>query len=155
MMNRYRTILLAAMTVGLAACGGGESDSRPTSQATGGDESPPPVSAGTDAGTSDLALPDGVTAGMVDDGKSIFAGRGICATCHGPDATGIPNLGGNLTDGEWIHSDGSFDGIVQTIVDGVPAGASTVGMPMPPRGGSGISDDQVKAVAAYVWTLSR
>ena len=155
MMKRYRTILLATLTVGLAACGGDESDSRPTSQATSGDESPPPVSAGTAAGTSELLLPDGVTAEMVDDGKSIFTGRGICATCHGPDATGIPNLGGNLTDGEWIHSDGSLDGIVGAIVDGVPAGASTVGMPMPPRGGSGISDDQVKAVAAYVWTLSR
>ena len=99
-------------------------------------------------------LPDGVTMAMVEEGKSIFTGRGICMTCHGPDGTGVPNLGGNLTDMNWIHSDGSYEGIVQTIMDGVTVSASTVGTPMPPKGGSGISDEQVKAVAAYVWTLS-
>jgi mono/diheme cytochrome c family protein len=155
MMNTYRTILLATMTVGLAACGGGESDSPSTRQDTDRDESPSPEAASTDAGRSDLALSEGVTMAMVEDGKSIFAGRGICATCHGRDATGMPNLGGNLTDEEWIHSDGSYEGIVRTIMNGVTADASTVGTPMLPKGGSGISDDQVKAVAAYVWALSR
>ena len=29
-----------------------------------------------------------------------------------------------------------------------------MGAIMPPKGGSAITDDQVKAVAAYVWTLS-
>jgi mono/diheme cytochrome c family protein len=143
------------MAVGLAACGGGESEPSSATQDTARDEPRAPQAASTDAGTNDLSLPEGVTMAMVEDGKSIFAGRGICSTCHGQDATGIPNLGGNLTDEEWIHSDGSYEGIVQTIMNGVSVNASTVGTPMPPKGGAAISDDQVKSVAAYVWTLSK
>jgi len=155
MMIKYQTILLATLAVGFAACRGGESESSSAAQATARDESRPPPAASTDAGTDKLTLPEGVTTAMVEDGKSIFSGRGICATCHGRDATGMPNLGSDLTDEEWIHSDGSYEGIVQTIMDGVAANASTVGMPMLPKGGAAISDDQVKAVAAYVWTLSK
>lgn len=143
------------MTVGLAACGGATDDSSAPTQGAAKDGSGTPDAASVDAGARDLALPDGVTMAMVEDGKSLFTGRGICMSCHGPDGTGIPNLGGDLTDAEWIHSDGSYEGIVQTIRDGVAANASTVGTPMPPKGGSGISDDQVKAVAGYVWTLSK
>lgn len=153
MMKKNRTILLATMAVGLAACGGGENESSSTMQDTATDR--PPQAASTDAGANDLTLPEGVTMAMVEDGNSIFAGRGICTTCHGRDATGMPSLGSDLTDEEWIHSDGSYEGIVQTIMDGVTVSASTVGTPMPPKGGAAISDDQVKAVAAYVWTLSK
>jgi len=154
-MIKNGTILLATMAVALAACGGGDSESSSTMQEPAGDEPRPAQAASSDAGMQDMELPEGVTMAMVEDGKSIFAGRGICLTCHGQDATGIPNLGGNLTDDEWIHSDGSYEGIVQTIMDGVTVDASTVGTPMPPKGGASISDDQVKAVAAYVWTLSQ
>lgn len=154
-MTKPGMILLATMAVGLAACGGDDGDSTSTMQEPSGDEPRASQAANTDAGMQDLALPEGVTMAMVEDGKSIFGGRGICMTCHGQDATGIPNLGGNLTDEEWIHSDGSYEGIVQTIMAGVPTDASTVGTPMPPKGGSSISDEQVKAVAAYVWTLSK
>lgn len=155
MINRYRTILFAIVTVGIGACGGGTDDSSATNQGAAKDASGTPEAASADAGAMDLALPEGVTMAMVEDGRSLFTGRGICMSCHGPDGKGIPNLGGDLTDAEWIHSDGSFEGIAQTIRDGVAVNASTVGMPMPPKGGSGISDDQVKAVAAYVWTLSK
>lgn len=99
-------------------------------------------------------LPEGVTPEMIAQGKQIFTGPGICATCHGPDGKGVPNLGANLTDAEWKHSDGSYEGIVKTILSGVPAEKSTTGTPMPPKGGSTITDEQVKAVAAYVWSLS-
>jgi hypothetical protein len=33
-------------------------------------------------------------------------------------------------------------------------GESKEGCPMPPRGGSSITDEEVKAVAAYVYSLS-
>jgi len=104
--------------------------------------------------TGGQELPEGVTAEMVKAGKGLFAGDAMCVMCHGPDAKGLPNLGANLTDAEWLHSDGSYDAIVKTIEDGVSAEASTSGVPMPPKGGSSIGDDQVRAVAAYVWTLS-
>lgn len=99
-------------------------------------------------------LPDGVTAEMVQQGEEIFEGPGICAACHGPDATGL--IAPDLTDDEWLHGDGSFEFLVDVITKGVAAGDSkgaTPGM-MPPKGGSSITEEQVRAVAAYVWTLS-
>lgn len=99
-------------------------------------------------------LPAGVTKEMIAKGKTVYAGAGICSSCHGPNGGGIPNLGANLTDGEWLHSDGSFDGITKTVMAGVTAQESSSGVPMPAKGGTNISDDDVKAVSAYVWSLS-
>ena len=101
---------------------------------------------------ADAALPEGVTPGMVTTGGSIFKGSGMCTVCHGIDGKG--GVGPNLTDGTWLHSKGSYSEIVQQITAGVPTKQSKSGIPMPPRGGSGISEAQVKDVAAYVWTLS-
>lgn len=92
---------------------------------------------------------------MVEEGKGIYNGAGICMSCHGPNGEGIPNLGANLTDDEWLHVDGSYESIVQNINDGVTAQQSSSGVPMPAKGGTAITDDQVAAVAAYVWTLSQ
>jgi mono/diheme cytochrome c family protein len=92
---------------------------------------------------------------MVSQGASLFRGQGICTACHGPDAKGIANLGANLTDAQWLHCDGSYDGILQAIRAGVSADKSTTGAVMPPKGGSNLNDEQLRAVAAYVWSLSR
>jgi hypothetical protein len=51
-----------------------------------------------------------------------------------------------------VHSDGSYEGISQSIEAGVSADKSTIGVAMPPKGGS---DEQLRAVAAYVWSLSQ
>lgn len=99
-------------------------------------------------------MPEGVTEEMVSQGREIFHGAGLCYTCHGQDAKGLPNLGADLTDDKWVHNDGSYEGIINTIESGVTAEQSTSGTPMPPKGGSSITDDQVKAIAAYVWSLS-
>ena len=135
---------------GLVACGGSGGDATETP-----DE--PAATSATPAETPvvDLELPDGVTAAMVDQGKQIYSGAGICFTCHGQAGEGMPNLGANLTDGDWIHSNGSYDGIVGTITSGVTAQQSTSGSPMVARGGTNLSDEQIRAVAAYVWTLSK
>ncbi len=101
------------------------------------------------------SLPPGVTPAMVKEGESIFQGAGLCSACHGQDAKGIPSLGADLTDQKWLHSKGTYDDIVKQILTGVTADQSTTGTVMPPKGGSNITDAQVKAVAAYVWTLSR
>ncbi len=100
------------------------------------------------------ALPPGVTAQMVKEGETLFKGAGLCSACHGPDAKGIPSLGANLIDTEWLHSKGSYDEIAKQITTGVTADKSTTGVVMPPKGGTNITDAQVKAIAAYVWSLS-
>jgi mono/diheme cytochrome c family protein len=96
--------------------------------------------------------PAGVTPAAITQGDSIFHGKGNCYACHGSNAEGT--IGPNLTDAQWIHSDGSYDAIVKQVTTGVPKEESKSGIVMPPRGGSTITDDEVKAVAAYVYSLS-
>jgi mono/diheme cytochrome c family protein len=96
--------------------------------------------------------PAGVTPALIAQGDSIFHSKGNCYACHGANAEGT--VGPNLTDAEWLHSDGSYDAIVKQVMTGVPKEESKSGIVMPPRGGSTITDDEVKAVAAYVYSLS-
>jgi mono/diheme cytochrome c family protein len=98
------------------------------------------------------SLPPGVTAEMITRGKTVFTGPGICFACHGMNAEGT--TGPSLTDSLWIHSRGEYDKIVQLILAGITAKDSKSGAIMPPRGGSAINDADVRAVAAYVWSLS-
>ena len=100
------------------------------------------------------ALPEGVTEAMVQEGQTIFMGAGLCAVCHGMDGSGA--VGPNLTDGEWLTGEGTYPELIDQITNGVsPAEVkNALGAIMPPKGGSAITDDQVKAVAAYVWTLT-
>jgi cbb3-type cytochrome c oxidase subunit III len=137
--------VLLALTFG--ACKGGEK--APEQQAA--PDTAAPQTAAMPAGE----LPPGVTQAMLNEGDTIFHGAGLCATCHGVDAKGVQGLGANLTDSTWLHSDGSYDAIVKQVMEGVPANVSTSGTAMPAKGGAALTDDQVKAVAAYVWSLSK
>lgn len=105
------------------------------------------------AQTAPDSLPPGVTAKMVADGRRLWSGPGLCLACHGPEGKG--GLGPDLTDDKWDHINGSYEQLVARILKGVGTDESKSGQIMPPRGGGGLSDDQVKAVAAYVWTISR
>jgi mono/diheme cytochrome c family protein len=96
--------------------------------------------------------PAAVTPAAITLGDSLFHSKGNCYACHGANAQGV--IGPNLTDAEWIHSDGSYDAIVKQITTGVTAEESKSKVPMPPKGGSQMTDDEVKAVAAYVYSLS-
>ncbi|HTR79929.1 MAG TPA: cytochrome c [Gemmatimonadaceae bacterium] len=86
---------------------------------------------------------------MVKLGDSLF-NNSRCAKCHGARGTGGDD-GPRLDTGHWQQISGSLADIIKVTTDGAPGGA---GIDMPPRGGTGFSDDQIKAVAAYVWTLS-
>jgi mono/diheme cytochrome c family protein len=77
---------------------------------------------------------------------------GTCTACHGQDAKGTA-VAPDLTDNQWINGDGSYDFIVHTVTTGVPQPKQHPA-PMPPKGGATLSDQQVKAVAAYVYSLS-
>jgi mono/diheme cytochrome c family protein len=95
--------------------------------------------------------PSAATPAVIAQGDSIFHSKGNCYACHGANAQGA--VGPNLTDAEWIHSDGSYDAIVKQITTGVAKEESKSGIAMPAKGGSSITDDEVKAVAAYVYSL--
>jgi mono/diheme cytochrome c family protein len=96
--------------------------------------------------------PAAVTPAAIALGDSLYHSKGNCYACHGANAEGA--VGPNLTDAEWIHTDGSYDAIVKQITTGVTVEESKSKIPMPPKGGSSITDDEVKAVAAYVFSLS-
>lgn len=88
-------------------------------------------------------------------GDSIYRGRlagGTCYTCHQLNAKGLPGLAPDLTDAKWLHGDGSLAFIIATIQKGVPKPKAASG-PMLPRGGTNMTDEQVRAVAAYVYSL--
>ena len=106
------------------------------------------------SGLEAQTLPDGVTDAMVQEGQELFAGAGLCAACHGMGGVGA--IGPNLLDDEWFQGQGEYEEIVTQIAEGVaPADAQNAfGAFMPPKGGSTITDEQVRSVAAYVWTLS-
>ncbi len=111
------------------------------------------VQVGTaNSAAAQTAAPAGVTPEAVAKGDTIFHKTGLCYACHGNNAEGT--VGPNLTDGEWIHGDGSLESIVATVTAGVPKEKAKSGIPMPPKGGSSISEEDVRAVSAYVYSLS-
>jgi glucose/arabinose dehydrogenase/mono/diheme cytochrome c family protein len=118
----------------------------------------PPEGVHPDAGrrTASLAPPPGATKDQVALGDRIFHGEvanGTCGGCHGSDGRGSP-VGADLVEGAWLWSDGSLDGISKTITTGV-AKPKTVGGAMPPYGGTMLKPDELKAVAAYIYAISR
>ena len=97
----------------------------------------------------------GGTPQQVALGDSIFHGQaagGTCSACHGQDAKGTA-VAPDLTDSQWLNGDGSYQFIVATVTNGVPKPKEHPA-PMPPKGGAQLTDDQVKAVAAFVYSLS-
>lgn len=155
-----------ALVVAAGACGGGGDNGAGNSAAAGATTAaaPAPAAGGSAAAAPAAgasapapgALPAGATAQMVALGDSIFHGQaagGTCFTCHGPDAAGTP-LAPNLTDATWATGDGSYSFIQQRVNTGMPNPTPPYSAPMPPKGGANLNDAQVKAVAAYVYSIS-
>ncbi len=153
MKARRRRNLAMVTVVGVAAAACGDSERRAALEDRAGlataraAERVPPSAA--------QELPSGVTPEMIEEGGRIFVGSGFCHNCHGENARGLSQLGSDLSDGGWQHTDGSYEGLVERIRAGVPAERSSSGVPMPPAGGARLTPEQIRAVAAYVWTLSR
>jgi mono/diheme cytochrome c family protein len=100
-----------------------------------------------------VELPEGVTPDMVAQGQQVYAGPGNCFACHGPDGGGTP-LAPSVNEAQWLHIDGSFEALVQIIDAGVTTPIQFAAA-MPPRGGGPLTDEQVRQVAAYVYSISR
>lgn len=99
------------------------------------------------------SIPAGVTPETIREGYELFQGAS-CRSCHGDRGRGGLRGGPNLRDNEWLHSEGDFAGIFQTIRWGVKQGeikAITRPWEMRPRGGMMFSTEQMQAIAAYLW----
>lgn len=126
----------------LAACGG--------SSASGAGAAPAP---------STPPRPAAVTEANIVIGDSLFnTNNAPCQRCHGQKGVGATN-GPSLVSGPWLQSTGSFDEIVATITNGVPRASikdPARRFQMNPRGGPmNLTDAQVQAISAYVWSISR
>ena len=88
---------------------------------------------------------------LIASGDEVFH-NSSCLVCHGEDAKGTA-VGPDLTDATWLSGDGSVGSITTIISAGVDA-PKQFRSPMPAMGGANLSDDDLNAVAAYVWSLS-
>ena len=129
MQNRIYAMLLLGLILAatlLAACG----PSTP----------PPPTATPTSAAD-------------VVNGQQKFAAT--CASCHGPDGKGMPNLGKDLTVSQFVK-DNSDAEMVAFLHVGRPASdpLNTVGVDMPPKGGNpALTDQDLLDIVAYVRSL--
>ena len=146
-LDAPRLIALGAIfTLSIACTGGGDSQAGDTGAAQ-------TATPGTGAQATGDFNEQSITPQMIALGDSIFRGQaanGICYTCHGPEATGT-QLAPNLTDSEWINTDGSLTGIANIVRQGVPQ-PKQFPAAMPPQGPPLLSEQQVRAVAAYVYS---
>lgn len=103
-------------------------------------------------------VPDSVTPKRVLAGSVIFNG-GSCIACHAIAGRGAGRWAPDLSDREWLHSEGDFDGIWDAIYWGVEKEEFRARTPrrweMHPRGGMALDWEQTRELAAYVWTISR
>lgn len=100
------------------------------------------------------AVPPGSSADEVALGQRIYFGEtkgGTCVGCHGSDGRGSA-AGGSLVGPAYQWSDGSVAGLAATITAGVTHPKKASGG-MPALGGAPLDAGDVRAVAAYVWTL--
>lgn len=142
------SLLLAfVLTAFATACGGAP-------------DHPPSDTVATDSNSPTNAPPVGTPApsdsqGRVALGGDIFNGRvagGMCFTCHGQNGAGT-TLAPSLGDQTWIHGDGSIEFVANLIRMGIP-NPKQYPSPMPSFAAM-FTDQQIQAIAAYVYSLSR
>ena len=151
-MKRNKWMVALATAGLLTACGGGDAGDAEDTDTTE-QPAPAPAPAPTPTPGPTGAAPEGATPEMVAMGQTIFTGKGMCQTCHGPAATGTP-LAPNLTDSEWLNiTDASWENIQGVVRSGVPTPKQHPS-PMPPMGGAQLTDQEIQSVAAYVYSVS-
>ena len=140
MNTKMKTVtwILTAVSVGLMACSGGE------------------TAPATSTPTQATAVATGVmtSSGDAEKGSQLYASN--CLACHGRDAKGVPGLGKDLVDGEFVGATSDAD-LVAFIKKGRDPGdpANTTGISMPPKGGNpSLNDQSLADIVAYLRSLS-
>ncbi len=90
---------------------------------------------------------------VLAEGEQMY--QTYCTACHGPEATGVQNLGKNLTTSAFVDEK-SIDEMVAFINEGRPADhpLNSTGIAMPPKAGNpALTDDQIRKIAQYVKSL--
>ncbi len=120
---------------------------------------PEPTEAPADEGGDEAAAGGDEGSATAYDAELVALGEQqftLCAACHGADARGVPNLGKDLIDSEFVQSL-TDEELLDFIKTGRPIWdpMNTTGVDMPPRGGNpSLTDDDILAIIAYIRTLA-
>jgi mono/diheme cytochrome c family protein len=154
---RSTLFIVAAAAVAACSSGGGSSTTTSAPAPAASPTSRPATTAAASAPSASASA--AVTPALVALGDSIYHAA-TCQRCHGTDAKGRQN-GPSLLGPTFLHIKGSgtYQDFVNIIMSGVPADSikdKRHTLPMRQKGGgqTPLTDDQVKAVAAYVYSLS-
>jgi mono/diheme cytochrome c family protein len=126
-------LLVVGVGLGAAACGGG--------------------AGGASAGGGATATAGEASAEDVAAGRRLFVST--CATCHGPNAEGVPRLGKNLHDNAFVQGL-SLAGLAKFFAEGRPATHpdNERRIDMPARGGNPrLTEDDLRLLAVYVRSI--
>lgn len=110
-------------------------------------QGPPPAAA---AAATAATQPDtsAITPELIERGRKLYRGKGLCATCHGMKLEGTPIATAHRKDAGWKYAkDGAFPELVRVVATGVP-GTVMVAYP------NGLTPDDGIAVAAYIWAVN-
>ena len=91
----------------------------------------------------------------IDTGKKNF--MMVCSACHGKDAMGLPNLGKQLVNNEYLKSisDAEFYELLFSG-RGPEHPLNTTGVAMPPKGGNpAFGEKDLHSIMLYVRSLSK
>ena len=96
------------------------------------------------AGVADTSA---ISTAMVDLGRAVFHGKGMCFACHGQALEGT-QVAPTLKAHAWRDAkNGDYAAIIQVITKGVSSTAM-VGLP------GGITREEATSVAAYIWSVN-
>lgn len=93
------------------------------------------------------------SAEMIAEGESLF--QQTCSACHGSDAKGLPNLGKDLTAGDFVKSSTDAE-LLTYVLEGrsVDDPLNTTGIAMPPKGGfEFLTDSDINSIIAFIRSI--
>jgi disulfide bond formation protein DsbB len=131
---RFLLFFLAGLTLLLLLSGCGRSDRNTEAEAAAAESGAP----------GDLAA-----------GQELYGLS--CIACHGPTAEGVPGLGPDLTENEFLDTE-SDTAVAEFIKQGRPANdpANTTGIAMPPKGGdAALTDGDIQDIVAYLRSIHK
>jgi len=103
-------------------------------------------------------IPPAQISALIQQGSETYNG-GTCIFCHAVGGRGSGARGPDLSDVEWLHSEGDQPGIAQTIFWGVKKEDMKAVTPRPrqmnPKGGMNLTFPETFALSVYVWSLSQ
>jgi disulfide bond formation protein DsbB len=130
--------LLIVLALSLTACGGG----------SGAERLP--------AGQADVAQAAAPAAkGDPAEGQKLYTQT--CSACHGPAGEGMPGLGKDMTQSEFIAGMSDDELLAFIKVGRDPSDPlNTTGVAMPPKGGNpALDDDDLRHIIAFMRTIHK